>query len=447
MIGWLLPAALAGLALIALPIVVHLLRTHRAQRIPFPTLRFIAPSRTSAVKLRLPSDIPLLLIRVAIVSAASLAMVQPVLLTDARVKVWNSRLIRAVVVDASDAMQIADDAGTKPVDLVKPLADSETAGAMQAIRIDTSSLGDGLTRAAAWLATAPPARREIVVISTFRAGALAESTLSEVPSSIGLRLVQVGGAVGSRAVAGIQPLTAIGGLSAVQDVQLTGAKTTVIRRAAPDEQRGWRVAGFDANAPEVQRLWRTVAVAGAAAPSAEEPISIAFGEWPSRETVVPLSDDVPRWMLQTLVRLRADDGLRRAAASARPSTLSAADGWVNVCVDADGAPLARVARASRQLAMQVGAPIDSLFGAAAARAMLDARAGDSARPDQEILRVPAATLAGWSRPAPPIDRGAWRSLDGSDARWLWALALGLLAAEHWLRRWSRPQTVEVRHAA
>jgi len=35
MIGWHVPAALGALGLMALPIVVHLLRTHRAQRIPF----------------------------------------------------------------------------------------------------------------------------------------------------------------------------------------------------------------------------------------------------------------------------------------------------------------------------------------------------------------------------------------------------------------------------
>ena len=97
--------------------------------------------------------------------------------------------------------------------------------------------------------------------------------------------------------------------------------------------------------------------------------------------------------------------------------------------------------------MQVGAPIDSLFGAASARAMLAANADDAARPEQEILRIAPATLEGWSRPAPAVDRQAWRSLNGSDARWLWAIALVLLAVEQWLRRSPVRQAAEVRDAA
>ena len=57
MIHWLNPAALAGLALLALPILIHLLRTRQAERIPFPSLRFVLPSETAAVRLRLPADL------------------------------------------------------------------------------------------------------------------------------------------------------------------------------------------------------------------------------------------------------------------------------------------------------------------------------------------------------------------------------------------------------
>ena len=132
---------------------MHLLRTHRAQRIPFPTLRFIAPSRTSAVKLRPPSDLPLLLVRIAIIAAAALAMAQPVLVTDARVNGWNNRLARAVVVDSSEAMQIADDRRRRRRrTLAKPLAAAEDGrGDARRSRSTRRRSTDGLTRAAAWL--------------------------------------------------------------------------------------------------------------------------------------------------------------------------------------------------------------------------------------------------------------------------------------------------------
>ena len=447
MIGWQAPAALGALGLIALPIVVHLLRTHRARRILFPTLRFIAPSRSSSVRLRPPSDLPLLLIRIAIVAAAALAMAQPVLVTEARVKVWNSRLARAVVIDTGPAMHIADETGTTPIALAKPLASSEAAGAAQAVQIETSSVADGLTRAAAWLGAAPPARREIVVLSTFRAGTLTESVVAQLPPSVGLRLVQVGRPLEARAIEGVRPLTAPGAPSATQEVRLTGPATSVTRKIVAGEFRGARVVGVDPATPAAQRLWRMLATTGTPAPSADRPIALAFTEWPAGERIAAFGPETPRWMLQVLLRLRSDAALQRAAASAPASVLSASDPWVAIALDREGAPLVRLAHAGQELVMQVGAPIDSLFGAAAARALLDAGAGESARPDQEILRAAPATLAAWSRPAPPIDREAWRSLDGSDARWLWAIALVLLALEQWLRRSSMPRTIKVRDAA
>ena len=83
MIGWQQPAALFGLVLAAIPLIIHLLRTRRADRIQFPSIRFIKPSTTAAVRLRSPSDWSLLAVRTAIVTAAVLALARPVLLTPA----------------------------------------------------------------------------------------------------------------------------------------------------------------------------------------------------------------------------------------------------------------------------------------------------------------------------------------------------------------------------
>ena len=100
MIRWLNPSAGWALALLAIPIAIHLLRAHRAERRPFPTLRFVPASRTAAVRMRLPSDLGLLALRVAIVAAAIGAAAQPLVLTTRRLDAWNTRTARAIVVDA-----------------------------------------------------------------------------------------------------------------------------------------------------------------------------------------------------------------------------------------------------------------------------------------------------------------------------------------------------------
>jgi hypothetical protein len=100
------PAALAGLAAIAAPIVIHLLRQHRASRVLFPSLRFIHPSRTAAIRLRRLADPWLLLLRVAAMGFAACALAQPVWLTESRLSGWNARVARAIVVDTSDSMSL-----------------------------------------------------------------------------------------------------------------------------------------------------------------------------------------------------------------------------------------------------------------------------------------------------------------------------------------------------
>ena len=111
MIGWQNAAALWALPLAAVPFVVHLLRTHHAKRVAFPSLRFVQPSRTAAVRMRLPSDVLLMLVRIAIVALAVGALAGPIVLTEARTAAWNARTARAVVVDVSDSMRVADGSG------------------------------------------------------------------------------------------------------------------------------------------------------------------------------------------------------------------------------------------------------------------------------------------------------------------------------------------------
>jgi hypothetical protein len=445
MIHWLNPAALAGLVLLALPIVIHLLRTHHAERIPFPSLRFVMTARTAAVRLRLPADWLLLLVRLGIVAAAAAAAAAPVIVTASRLRAWNDRIVRAVIVDTSPAMFVADASGQKPIDAAREAAAAEAGSAMQVERIESRGVGDGLISAAAWLERTPPARREIVVISAFIDGDLGEPDVKAVPAGAGLRLVRVGAQVDGRHLPAAQLLAVPGGPAPALETELKGSQTLVKMTRGPARQSGLRVLGADSAG--VDRVWRAVAAAGAPAPSPDEPLVCQFGPGEIAVTPVPLSPATPRWILRTLIRLQRDEQLQRVANTEAGSPLQPSDLWTVVAADRDARPLVRVSAANGQLVMQVGAPAGSFVAAVALRALLQARVGDWARPDQEILRTPPETLSAWSRPAAPVDGDAWRRSDGSDTRWFWLGALILLGVEQRLRRSDSRQLVEVRDAA
>ena len=447
MIGWLNPAAFAGLALLVLPVLVHLLRTHRAERIMFPSLRFVTPSRTAAVRLRPPTDALLLLVRLAIAALAVVALARPVFVTAARQRAWNGRTARAIVIDASAAMRVGDAAGKRPEDEAREAAAAEVRSAAEAVRIDSAVLRDGVVRALEWLAAAPPARREIVVISAFTAGAFRESDVADVPSGVGIRLVRVGGPVETRRVDGASLFAAPGASRNRQEILLTGPRTGVTAVPEALSQSGLRLVGVDPGSGAVQRLWRAVAAAGAPSPSADQPLACQFGSDAAGLLPAPIDRTTPRWMLRTLLRLQNDRSLQEAGRSVSGSSLTSSDPWTVVSADAEGRPLVRVAAAERELLLQIGAPADSFIAAAAIRAVLVARGGDGSHPEQEILRTPAATLAAWSRPAAEIDHDLWRRVDRSDGRWFWAAALLLLGVEQRLRRSPPATPAEVRDAA
>src|SRR4030095_11597275 len=69
---WLAPGAFAALALVAGPVLVHLLAPRNARRLIFPATHFVRATQSAAVRLRRPSDIGLLLLRLAIVATAVL---------------------------------------------------------------------------------------------------------------------------------------------------------------------------------------------------------------------------------------------------------------------------------------------------------------------------------------------------------------------------------------
>lgn len=414
MIAWQHPVALVALAGAAAPILVHLLRRHRAPRVPFPATRFLSPSMTGAVRLRLPSDTALLALRIAIVGIAACALARPVILTPARTAAWNARIARAVVVDASESM-------TPWASGAAAIADAESRGAWRAVRVGTVDLADGLRRAAARLAAEPPARREIVVVSDFQAGAIAAGDVERLPGHIGVRFARAGSHPRVRHIAG-PPLLAGDGRARQARMTVDVDRTSVSFAEIPPERDGLRIEG--ATDAGRDALVGAVAASGAPAPSRDEPVIVRFGGAEGRKDGGTEERRgggalTERWMLETALGMRRDSELTTAA---------------------DAGPAVEVGSAGKALVVDVNAAPQSFGAAAALRAALTARAGSPSRAhgEDEVRTIDDEQLRAWSREAPEIPPDSWRSIEQSDARWFWVGVLLLLGVETAARRGGKP---------
>lgn len=430
MIAWLNPAALAGLAVLAIPVVIHLLRRHQAARMMFPSLRFVHPARTAALRLRRVSDPWLLLIRLAILALAAAAAAQPVLLTPFRLSAWNARVARAIVVDTSDSMRLH---GAEPA--AREAADAESRGTAAVTRIETADLDAGVARATAWLAGAPPAQREIVIVSDFQAGAV-PVRFADVPGLVGLRAVQVGGSRDVHAFDGAPLLSAAGNLRR-RTIRIDPGTTqlTVSAGAGGTATTGLRLMTAPPERGAAEALLRAVSAAGTPAPAAAEPIAVVFTGADPPAALRPIAAD---WMLATVVRMM-DDGSEVHAASALAAAAERVSGdvWTVVSRDAQDRPAVRAAAAGDELIIDVAEAPGSYLAAAAVRGALVARQPRSADAEQEIARATPDDLRSWSRAPAPVGREVAVHAVQTDARWFWMLALGMLGIETVVRR-SRP---------
>ena len=275
MMGWQRPEVFWGIALAAIPVVIHLLRMHRANRVPFPSVRFVRPSHTAAVRLRIPSDWLLLALRIGIVALAVSAVAGPILLTQSRVSAWNAQVAYAR-------------------------------------RIDVVDLGAGVSRAAAWLESAPPARREIVVVSGFQRGAIDDTVIREIPAGIGIRLVQVRGAVQSAVVQGVELYGVDRIARRAQSIELTTDTTAVSISDVPGPAQGVRIIAHATARADVDALLKSIAIAGTPAGSPHQPIAIQLDDGGNPGTLASIHAG---WMLQTVLRLREDLALARLMAN------------------------------------------------------------------------------------------------------------------------------------
>ena len=426
---WLNPLALAGLAAAALPLIIHLLKRHRATRVPFPTLRFLIDARAAAVKVRSPSDPWLLVLRVAMIAAAVLAAAQPDLVTSWQRARADRLLARAIVVDTSSS---AD-----PFDRQREDAVALERRAHAVVELRTGRVGNSLCQAASALLEGPVARHEIVVISDFQHGAIHDADIACVPPDVGLRFVQIGEKRAQPTAVSLAGLPA-DGTAKEERVEFEGPRTKVT--FSEREARGAsqpRILASPDYAPAVAQLLRAAARAGTPALPANRPMTFIF---PGGPTPSAAALRVP-WMIAAVVAAREDAPLLQAASSrrdARTSTLSPA--WTPVVRSATGEPLISAAAKGDGLIVSVLAEPSSVLALAAVRAFLTAGAATPDWRELEVETIPASQLNAWTRAAGPIPDGRLGSTAPGDARWLWGLALALLCAE-WIARRDGPAAV------
>ncbi|MGE4066673.1 MAG: BatA domain-containing protein [Vicinamibacterales bacterium] len=378
---WLVPGALAGLALVVVPILVHLLVRERGRPRPFPSLRFLRESRMASIARRALGDWPLLAVRCLVIAAATAAVAGPVWTGAGRQAAWAGRVARAVVTagDAGDA-----------------LARDEAQGAYASTVIRRPVLADGLAAAAHWLEGQPPAAREVVVVAPLVRGDLDAADLAAVPGWVGLRFVRAPRPTTTAAAADVLRLE--GGRQAIVPLELSlDDEGTAVTAGAP----------VPLAAPIVE-----VEAAEAQRDAAESTLAAVLAEG----TRLPL------------------DGRRRILVSwggpSMPDGVDVRAAWMRRAVAALPGASAR----EEDGRLVVGLPGDPGDVGAARRlaTLLDEAFADDLSP-LEPAAIPDQTLAAWTRP-PGEPPGGAAPVDEGDRRWPWLAALALLGLEQWMRR-------------
>lgn len=412
-VWWLTPAALAGLALLAVPIAIHLFARTPVRRIVVPSLRPVAAQVPKLRRRRHLRDPWLLAVRLLTVAAAVAASAGPLLVTPAREAQWASRVARAVIVDSAVAN------GATAGGLEQAIA-AATAGATTAEVFSADPPDSAVPGALAWLSRQPPSVREIVVVGD-DGSALTSFALGLIPAGTGLRVAVVATGAGPQDRPWLG--AAIDGTSIAARVtwasDATGMRTRVEARPRP-QLPVTQIAGADTQ-PVVDAVWEGVQAEGAflRAPATWQPVRV---EWPGASaaggtSLAPLTaDDRARlWPVMTL-----------AGSTAEPMS-NTSPPWSSV------APGVVAARDGGTLVIRSGHAAQPALAADTLRAVLQVTAGEE-RPPRRPGAADRQHRAEMTRPAVGVPPEAIRHAAGADARWLWALALAGLIVESIIRR-------------
>ena len=255
-VSWLLPAALTGLVLTAIPIAIHLLVRQRSRQVSFPSLRFLEQSQIAALRRRSIDDRWLLAVRVLIVTSAVLALAAPVFQGTWRSASQAARVARAVVIEAGNLDRLRHGYGEF---------------AFATATFSRERLADAIVEAVVWLNGQPPSARELVVAASFKVGQLSQADLAAVPPAVGITLDRLGAAGSPRdidlSILRLKSETLVRTEAAVH----LAPGTTTVTEGADRTMPSWpiRVVAADADQALADAALRAVLDAGVRWPFAE----------------------------------------------------------------------------------------------------------------------------------------------------------------------------------
>ena len=382
---WLDPVAWWGLAGLTVPVLIHLLARFRSRRVSFPSLRFLQVTQMTAVRRRVVSEWPLLVVRGLIIVTATAALAAPVFVSPARRASWDRRVARALVLPSDGADDVARIAG------------EESRGAFVSAQFKAEVVADGLRDAVEWLNEQPPAAREVVIIGDFREGSIVEGDLRAIPPFAGVRLLPA--PPNARATTIDASATAEGPDDRVRSLQLQVSADQSSTRVRYQERENLESPAIHMIAaaedqPVADAILRAVLRDGVWLPNDGRTVTIAFAG--SSVESVDRTPTAP-WMQQVLERNPEVRGVER-----------------------DGGLIARVN-------MRATEPRAATIAAAVIRT-----AFATSFDDLEPRRIAPSSIARWSRPAGPSPPTALPADEG-DRRWLWLGMLALLGVEQLMR--------------
>lgn len=410
---WGNPLALLGMAAVALPILVHLLATTRARRMPFPTLRFLPASMPAAMRAHRLEDPWLLLLRCLIVVLAAVALAQPWLALDGRDGAAGE-VRTAVVVDVSDSMARATASGETALQAAGAAAQELLTADPATTVIETDDLAAGLTAARLRLETAALGRAgaaEVVVLSDFQRGSLEPDDLAALPEGVGVRLRKIDVVAASEIdtpvlVAGDRAFAASLRFDDQQAVvqwraEAPAGDTGVVAGDAPADTGGGLESAVAAGQARAAQATLAAAARYVPVPLAAEPrpVTVVWPGAPERAELRAAAGPIDQpWMADALAVLPPDQNY---SAGSRDGRLLLFAG-----VEPGSARAAALIAALRR----AGGYLEQLG-------------------ELEPESIAAATLSAWERPAAEHAAAA-----GSDARWMWLAVLALLLVEQRVRR-------------
>jgi hypothetical protein len=448
------PFAWIGLVALVVPVVIHLLVRAPAQPIVLASLRFVPTSPMRALRRRLLNDAALLALRLTVLALAVAAFADPLATTACRRAAWNTRVARAVIADPRAEPAAIERTRREPAAIASSVITGE-------------DLAGGLARALVWLDAAPPARREVVFVAPLELGAVDASMLRQIPASAGIRFVRTSAPTATSATLSAPRVTAGDAaqrlLARVSPITLDGERLVIgpgVTTPLGDETiasapHGWQapvlglsLVGPESARPALRAALTAAIVVGVPIPSnpTARPIVVAVDPGGAIEGFAPAVTGTPSpWMADVTAALAADAALAHTLRGAKAIAADAmTDPWRVVLRDDDGGVLAAMAAtppaigADREpsgvLVVRARVAPTSTALPAMVRSVLVASAEGPARSKAEVLRIPDAQLAAWTRPAGEIDDRAIGAPQASDRAWLWAAALVALAAEALVRR-------------